>query len=143
MGFNTAMKKKYYNITDVIKFFARQSLSIDVKDIHSCTRERIIHPLIYIDSAPVYACESQGEERIAIGFCFLSAYLDAGDEIKAIFATIVRKSSAKLQPWLIKNQLTGCEIYSWSIEPATWHNNKNISYLLHHSFSFSHCIDNM
>ena len=143
MGFNIAMKKKYLNITEAIKILARQSISIDVKDIHSCTRERIIHPLIHIDSAPVYACESHGEKKIAIGFCFLSAYIDAGDEIKAIFDTVVRRSSARIKPWLNKDQLIDCEIFSWSTNPNSFVDvpNESISLKLFSKNTINHISD--
>ena len=69
------MKKQYYSIQDVINFYAQREVSLDLQAISNCVREGFIHPLIYIDSRRVYACESRGKEGIiAIGFCHLSAY---------------------------------------------------------------------
>lgn len=94
-----------------------RGISIDIQDIHSCTREQIIRPIVHIDSAPVYACETVGEDRIAIGFCFLSAYRDIGNDIKAAFGRALRYSPAQMNVWVEKNHLTDCEIFGWSMEP--------------------------
>jgi hypothetical protein len=117
LGYDTVMKKRYYDVHDVIKTLARQGVVIDIADLHSCTREQIIHPLIYIDSVPVHACESHKNEAVAVGFCFLSAYCDVGDEIIAIFDRLLREPSFKTSLLVKKENLIDFRIFSWNTEP--------------------------
>jgi hypothetical protein len=93
------MKIKYCGINEIIKILETKGLNADLENVRSCVRERLIHPIIYIDSFPAYACEIQSDRSaLAVGFCFLSAYWNPGDNIIAIFNTLMRKDTVKIEP---------------------------------------------
>lgn len=111
------MKKQYYSIQDVINFYAQQEVSLDLQAISSCVREGFIHPLIYIDSRRVYACESRGKEGIiAIGFCHLSAYWNIGDDVIAVFDVLSRSPSVSYDKPIKKEDLIETNLFSWQTD---------------------------
>ncbi len=111
------MKKQYYSIQDVINFYAQREVSLDLQAISNCVREGFIHPLIYIDSRRVYACESRGKEGIiAIGFCHLSAYWNIGDDVIAVFDLLSRSPSVSYNKPIKKEDLIETNLFSWQTD---------------------------
>ncbi|MBX3709657.1 MAG: hypothetical protein KIT56_01790 [Gammaproteobacteria bacterium] len=109
------MKIKYYSINEIIKILETKGLNADLENIRSCVRECLIHPLIYIDSFPAYACETQSDgSALAVGLCFLSAYWNPGDEILAAFNSLMKKDVVEIQAWINISALQkNFKMHSW------------------------------
>lgn len=112
------MNRKYYSYREVKKHFEKIGCSFDFEDMCDYVRKRIIHPVIYIDSFPVYAYEKTSMEQASsiIGFCYLSAYWHIdGDNVIAVFDNLLRGIIAKLQS-VGKEELTQIVPTSWRTE---------------------------
>jgi hypothetical protein len=122
--------KKYYTIEEALTLLGSQGLTLG--GIGSYTRERLIHPIIYINSKPAYACEEGTCERsicevccsenndkksaIAVGYCFISAYWDLGIQMIAIMDNLISSENGTFDIFILvkAEQLIGKpEIFSW------------------------------
>lgn len=65
-----------------------------------------------------HACEEGNDGRaLAVAHCFLSAYWDLGQDITALFDTVIREKSVEIHPLVKKAQLIEePKIFSWQIE---------------------------
>lgn len=109
------MEFKYCCVNEIIRILATKGLNADLETIRSCVRERLIHPIIYIDSFPAYACEIKPDRSArAVGLCFLSAYWNPGDNIIAIFNSLTKKDKVEIAKWINVSQLDdNFEMHSW------------------------------
>lgn len=110
------MSRKYYTVNEVINFFGKHDTNITMEDIACYVREKLIHPIIYIDSFPVYACEEGNEgQAVAMGLCFLSAYWDVGNEILGVVDNLARNGKVQTAVIVKKEQLIDQPtIMSWN-----------------------------
>lgn len=113
------LKKNYYTIEETIISLGKYGLTIGV--IGSNTREKLIHPIIYINSMPAHACEPGINDNsvIYVGHCYISAYLDMGDEIIAILDNLISSSDGiiKINNWIKKEFIIGePKISSWQYD---------------------------
>lgn len=110
--------KEYYTITETINILERAGLKIDFEEICGYARENLIHPLIYIDSCPTYACEKTGNTANAIAFCYLSAYWDLDERIIVILDGILRYKVIQWASYFVKKSEFVKEplIMGWNIE---------------------------
>ncbi|WP_415075241.1 hypothetical protein [Legionella sp.] len=110
------MKRKYFGLDEISNFFKQKDMIFGFYQLRYCVLEGIIHPLIYIDSRPVYAAKTRGKEAVAIGFCYLSAYLDMGDEIIVTLDKISNSQSVQIESHINKDQLSSVKTFGWRID---------------------------
>lgn len=104
------MKKKFYSIEEALNILEQK---ISIEDLCSYTRENMIHPVIYINSFPMHACECHDNQAIFVGFCFLSGYWDVGDNIIAMLDTIARGQHITTKSPIKKDLVQSLRIMNW------------------------------
>lgn len=114
------MKKKYYTVNETISTLKKISSEFGLVELASYVQEKIIQPIIYIDSLESHACEIDGTAEegnlFASGYCYLTAYWDVGDEIIGIFNRLISKSKLDIDSGIFKCKLVGePKISSWQI----------------------------
>ena len=84
----------------------------------SLVREKLLHPMIYINSLPALACVlDQDGAGQAVGYCFLSTYWDLGNQIIAVIDTLLTRKSFNVKLVVDKKKLLGePEIIGWRTE---------------------------
>lgn len=108
------MNKTYYTISETLMAIQNQGGILDMEGISSYVRERLINPIIYIDSIPVHACElGKNGQALAMGACLLSAYWNIGDDIVAVFDILLRKQLVQVNYVVKKEQLITERIMGW------------------------------
>lgn len=110
------IQKKYYTINETLTLLTKARLTIDI--VGSLIREKLIHPIIYINSLAAHACVRQHDEKaIAVGQCFLSAYWDLGNEMIAIVDNLIHDGSVKIHPLVkVAQMVEKYEIFSWQCD---------------------------
>lgn len=96
------VKKKYYSVEQAVKILQSMEASIEISDLSDFIRENVIHPVIYINSLPAYACVSHNSSQgvVPVGYCIISGYWNIGEGVLPIFETILRKKTAEVGRFL-------------------------------------------
>jgi len=113
------VEKKYYTIEEILAFLGGRGLTVGI--IGSYTREKLIHPIIYLNSKSVHACEASSDSpaAIAVGHCFLSAHWDLGADIISVVDKLIlsKPVAIKIRQLVKRKMLIGePEIFSWEYQ---------------------------
>lgn len=112
------MNREFYNLNEAIEILKRNGITTDIGIISNYVRERIIHPIIYIDSFPVHVCELRSDgQGVAIGLCLLSAYWSIGDDIVAVFDGILREEIVTMGYVVKRDNLIKERLTAWDSRP--------------------------
>lgn len=110
---------KYHHIDWVIRKLKEIDPDFGLNDLQTYVSEKLIHPIIYINSMPVNAFEyTEAEKGVAIGFCILSGNMRVFENnIIAIFDDILKAGKSLIRPsFFMSDFLEPPEIMSWSHE---------------------------
>lgn len=112
------MKSKFVSIAELLTVFDINGLKINYANISNCVREQLIKPVIYIETAPVHALAQDQAAPYAVGFCFLSAYWSARNEIIGIFDLLSQNETVTISKTIHKSDLLGEPLlFSWKNNP--------------------------
>ena len=108
----------YYTIDETLAKLGRFGLTLNI--IGSYVRERLIHPIVYINAHTAHACEHGDDgSAIAVGHCFVSCYWDLGQEITAIIDSLISSpdGTIEIRPLVKKEMLIGEPlIFDWQYD---------------------------
>lgn len=84
-------------VQEVIKHLRKSEKGFNLDVFKNYIRQKLIQPLIYLDSRLVFACEYNSDDcAVAVGCCYLSGYLNLDEEIITICDLVLSDSQPSL-----------------------------------------------